>query len=112
MTEDVYNSVTKEYWHYMKKHTISLISILFLALLAGILLASCGTSTSSSGGSADGQTLMQERCSVCHSLSRVTSVHKTAAEWTISVNRMVNRGAQLDAQEQQTLIAYLAANYK
>jgi cytochrome c2 len=97
----------------MNKHTISLISVLFLILLAGAFLVSCGTSkTTSSGGSSDGQTLMQERCSVCHSIGRVTSAHKTAAEWTVTLGRMVSHGAQLNAQEQQTLIAYLAANYK
>ncbi len=112
----------------MNKRTISLLSILFLTLLVGALLVSCGTSdttpatssvatnnttpASSSVGFSDGQTLMQERCSVCHSTDRITSAHKTAAEWTTTVNRMVIRGAQLDATEQQTLIDYLAANYK
>jgi membrane protein involved in colicin uptake len=97
----------------MNKHAISLISILLLILLIGTLLVSCGSSktTSSSGGSG-GQSLMQQRCSVCHSLDRVTSAHKTAAEWTTTVQRMVSHGAQLNAQEQQTLIDYLAANYK
>jgi mono/diheme cytochrome c family protein len=97
----------------MNKHAISLISILLLVLFIGILLASCGSgnTTSSSGGS-NGQTLMQDRCSVCHSLDRLTSAHKTAAEWTTTVERMVSHGAQLNSQEQQTLIDYLAANYK
>ena len=100
----------------MNKHTISFISILLLTLFIGTLLASCGTSNitpaTSSGGSSAGQTLLQERCSVCHSTDRVTSAHKTAAEWTTTVERMVSNGAQLDSQEQQTLIDYLAANYK
>lgn len=101
--------------HYLNKQPISLISILLLTLLIGTLLASCGTSNSnpaSSGGSSAGQTLPQDRCSVCHSADRVTAAHKTADQWTITVERMVARGAQLNAQEQQTLIAYLAANYK
>ncbi|HEY5270133.1 MAG TPA: hypothetical protein VII97_07335 [Anaerolineales bacterium] len=96
----------------MKKNTISLISIFLLILLIGTLLVSCGTSPSSSGNSSNGQTLMQERCSVCHSTDRVTSAHKTVDQWTTTVERMVSRGAQLNAQEQQTLIDYLAANYK
>ena len=99
----------------MNKHIISLISILLLTLLIGTLLASCGTSNTtpaSSGGSSDGQALLQERCSVCHSADRVTSAHKTADQWTTTVQRMVSKGAQLNSQEQQTLIDYLAANYK
>ncbi|MCX6035520.1 MAG: hypothetical protein NTV38_11185 [Chloroflexi bacterium] len=97
----------------MNKHTITLISIILLVLLIGTLLVSCASSnTTISSGSSDGQTLMQERCSVCHSTDRITTAHKTAAEWTTTVERMVSHGAQLNAQEQQTLIDYLAANYK
>jgi mono/diheme cytochrome c family protein len=98
----------------MNKHTNSIISLLLLTLLIGTLLASCGSSntSSSSGSSSDGQTLMQERCSVCHSTDRITSAHKTAAEWTTTVERMINHGAQLTSQEEQTLVDYLAANYK
>lgn len=102
--------------HFMNKYTISLISFILPALLIGVLLVSCGSSGAtpipSSGGTLDGQTLMQQRCSLCHSLDRVTSAHKTVDQWTISVDRMVARGAPLNAQEQQTLITYLAANYK
>jgi hypothetical protein len=97
----------------MNKHTITLIRIILPVLLIGTLLVSCGSSnTTSSSGSSDGQTLMQERCSVCHSTDRITSAHKTTAEWTTTVERMISHGAQLNAQEQQTLIDYLAAKYK
>jgi hypothetical protein len=54
---------------------------------------------------------MQQRCSACHSLSRVTSVQKTAAQWKSTVDRMVNNGAQLTPAEEQTLVTYLAQNY-
>ena len=96
---------------------ISLISLLFLIVLAGMMLVSCSsgssTASGSSGGSAsNGQALMQDRCSVCHSLSRVVSAHHTAAEWKITVDRMINQGAQLSPQEEQALIAYLSTNYK
>jgi cytochrome c5 len=93
----------------MNKNVISLTCAIILILLIGTLLVSCGTSATPAP--LDGQTLMQERCSVCHSLDRVTSAHKTADQWTVSVDRMVARGAQLTTQEQQTLIAFLAANY-
>jgi hypothetical protein len=99
----------------MNKRTISLTCILLLILLMGALLASCGSSQSTpaaTSGATDGQALMQERCSVCHSTERITTAHKTAAEWTTTVERMISHGAQLNSQEQQTLIDYLAANYK
>jgi len=98
----------------MKKQTIILISTFLLVLLMGIFLVSCGTSNTISttpSGSFDGQTLMQDRCSVCHSTARITSAHKTTAEWTTTVERMIRNGAQLNSQEQRTLIDYLATNY-
>ena len=60
----------------------------------------------------DGATLMDERCSTCHTTKRITSAQLTAEEWTALVDRMVNKGAELNADERQTLIDYLAANYK
>jgi uncharacterized membrane protein len=108
-----------EEYQSMKSRILSLISILLLITLAGILLASCGSSssptpanTSSGSSTSAGQALMQERCSVCHALDRVTSAHKSAAEWKITVDRMIGHGAQLTPQEEQTLIDYLASNYK
>ncbi len=106
----------------MSKRTLFFISIFSLVLLAGALLASCkstsapATSTPSSGGntgsSLDGQALMQQRCSVCHSLNRITSAHKTADQWKTTVDRMISHGAELTPQEEQVLVDYLAQNYK
>jgi hypothetical protein len=97
----------------MNKQYSYLIGILILSFLLGTFLASCGTgSTSTPSGGTDGKSLLQDRCSICHSTSRITSAHKTAAEWTTTVESMVSKGAQLNSQEQQTLIAYLAENYK
>jgi mono/diheme cytochrome c family protein len=103
----------------MKKRTIIFISILVLIVMAGILLAACGSSSSTppssggtTGGSTDaGQTLMEQRCSVCHSPSRVTSAQKTAAQWKATVDKMINNGAQLSPAEEQTLVNYLAQTY-
>lgn len=100
----------------MNNKSITTISIFFIFLILGVLLVSCGTTATTpntSGGSTlDGQTLMQQRCSVCHSLDRVASAHKTLDQWTVSVTRMISHGAQLNPAEEQTLLAYLAANYK
>jgi Quinohemoprotein amine dehydrogenase A, alpha subunit, haem binding len=98
---------------------IPFISILLVIVLVGILMAACGsssasptTSSSTAGGSsADGLTLLQQRCSHCHSVSRVTSAQKTAAQWKSTVDKMVNNGAQLTPAEEQTLVNYLAQNY-
>jgi len=102
----------------MSKRTLSVIIIVSFVLMLCILLAACGASSKNtptpfpSGGNLDGQTLMQQRCSVCHSLDRVTSAHKTADEWKTTVDRMIRHGAHLSPQEEQTLVEYLAQNYK
>jgi len=95
----------------MNKHITSPISILLLILLVGAFLAACGASKPAAATTPNGQTLLQERCTVCHDLNRVTSAQKTAAQWTTTVERMIGKGAQLNAQEQQTLIDYLAQAY-
>ncbi len=59
----------------------------------------------------DGATLLQERCSVCHSLERVQQAQKTSSEWEQTVTRMVGRGAELSEEERLLLIAYLAEQY-
>ena len=107
----------------MDKRKISFISLLLVLVLAGTMLASCGsgsTSTttaatsapSSTGSTSDGQDLMQARCSVCHSVSRIKSAQKTAEQWKTTVGQMIGKGAKLNAQEEQTLVDYLAENYK
>ena len=96
----------------MTKHSISIISLVLMVLLIGTFLSACGTSSSSGTGGTDGLSLIQSRCSVCHSTDRITSAHKSAADWKITVDRMISHGAQLNTTEEQTLINYLAANYK
>ena len=61
--------------------------------------------------SADGAVLLQDRCGTCHGLDRVTSVRKTREEWEQTVTGMVAKGAKLDQDELETLIAYLATTY-
>ena len=99
----------------MNKRTISFIGIMLLVFLAGILLAACGSSTpapaSSISSTADGQALMQQRCTVCHSADRITSAQKTAAQWKTTVDKMINNGAQISPAEEQILVNYLAQTY-
>lgn len=59
-----------------------------------------------------GQTLLNERCQQCHALSRVTSAKKDANGWKATVERMIQKGAELSPQEATVLIQYLAETYK
>lgn len=59
----------------------------------------------------NGKVLVEERCSICHSLDRVTSSHKSQDEWTATVRRMLDHGAILDENEQELVIQYLRVTY-
>jgi hypothetical protein len=82
-------------------------------ILSFALIAACGGG-SSEGGEAvavDGATLLEERCTQCHNLDRVTSASKTEEEWLANVEDMIQKGAQLNEQEKEVLVAYLAETY-
>jgi mono/diheme cytochrome c family protein len=93
-------------------------------LLAVALLAGCGAGSSQTAqppqaapGSTietpadDGATLLQSRCSSCHSPNRVKNAAMTHAQWDQTVTRMIDRGAQLTDAEKAALVDYLAAKY-
>jgi cytochrome c5 len=103
---------------------------LMMALVVGGLLVACGgpappetTPTAlptavpeeeqptAQPPSGDGEALLQERCTVCHSLDRVRQAQKTHGEWEQTVLRMIGKGAQLNENEQGVLIEYLAETY-
>jgi hypothetical protein len=60
----------------------------------------------------EGSALVSERCTVCHSISRIQAATKTKDEWTATVNRMIGKGANLNADEKTAVINYLAETYK
>ncbi len=91
---------------------------LFLLLCAiFILLAACSsgtpTATNSSSASTSGQgaTLVQERCTVCHDISRVEGSRFSATGWKTVVDQMIAKGAQLTPDEETVVVQWLAANY-
>ena len=95
--------------------------IVILTLLLGIFISACGGSTGEVASttevntevetSIDGKTLLEERCTACHTLDRVESASKSAAGWGVNVREMVGKGAELNAYEQEVLIDYLSITY-
>ncbi|NJD59761.1 MAG: hypothetical protein C3F13_01050 [Anaerolineales bacterium] len=97
------------------KNSLMFIGIVLVAIM--VIVSACSSSTinstsaPASTSSQEGATLVQERCSVCHPLSRVESMRLTATEWSALVDQMVARGANLTSEEKTTVVNYLAANY-
>jgi ribosomal protein L17 len=83
---------------------------LFVLIVITFTITQCAPSTSKST-SLDGKSLVQDHCTVCHSLDRIQNTHKSADEWKTTVERMVGKGAQLNSDEQQVVIDYLAKTY-
>ncbi len=114
-----------------KRTLLSFAAVLATILLISLTSASCGGGqqeavTPTAGQAAatptvgqeaatpptlDGQALVQERCTQCHGLGRITRAEKTEEEWQATVERMVGKGAALDAAEQEAVIRYLAETY-
>ena len=59
----------------------------------------------------EGSDLMTTACSQCHPLNVIRSMREGAEGWKRHVYNMVTRGAQLNAREADTVVAYLAANF-
>ena len=105
-----------------KRTQISFLSMLVVLLLGTLVLVSCGgdqteivSPTSEQEQIApltlNGQSLVEERCTRCHDLARVTNTQKTEEEWQATVERMVSKGADLSPAEQEAVIKYLAEMY-
>ena len=74
--------------------------ILFLSMVAG----GCGTTQSP-------ESLVQDRCTGCHTLAPIEAARKTGQEWERTVYRMIRRGARLSDREAQAVIDYLSEAY-
>ncbi|WP_293974331.1 hypothetical protein [Sphingomonas sp.] len=58
-----------------------------------------------------GLTVINEKCGSCHPPSQALQVRKSRADWTTTVQAMIDRGADLDPEEQATVIDYLATHF-
>jgi TonB family protein len=55
--------------------------------------------------------VFQRECSTCHSSDDVSGMNLTADQWTGELNKMVQLGASIDAQDFATIRDYLALNF-
>ena len=56
----------------------------------------------------DGEALVAERCTVCHTADRIDTADKDEVGWTATVDRMIGYGTDLNDAEREAVIAYLA----
>lgn len=88
------------------------LAVAVLTTLLVTAMAACGGGAAPAAETvADGATLLEERCTECHGLERTTSESKTRDEWLETVDRMIQKGAELNAEEKEVLVDYLAETY-
>lgn len=56
--------------------------------------------------------LVANRCGICHSTDLVTQQRLDRSRWTATVDKMIRWGASLSPDERDSLVAYLAAQYR
>ena len=59
----------------------------------------------------NGATLLDTRCSICHSADRPRKARKTREQWEKIVTSMIAKGARLTEAEKTVLVNYLAETY-
>ena len=96
----------------MKSKRIYLLVIITAMM---IFVSACSTqvstSTPSATSSLSGATLVQERCTKCHPLTRVERSRYTPAQWETIVNTMISKGAEVTPEEEPVIVNYLATNF-
>jgi len=103
---------------------LAVVTLIAAGLVLMAVLAACGSGSSepTQGPSSetvgpaetpaqDGATLLETRCSTCHSADRAKQAIKTRDEWDQTVTRMIGNGAQLTEAEKTVLVDYLAKTY-
>jgi mono/diheme cytochrome c family protein len=86
--------------------------VLFFGIIAVVGLAGCSAGSQASGAVsavAQGQALVEQKCSVCHALDRVNAAQKDRASWVATVDRMRGHGANLTDAEAALVVDYLAS---
>jgi cytochrome c5 len=59
----------------------------------------------------DGKAIATENCQACHKLTNLTKAHKNLDDWKETVQTMIDRGANVQPEQIDTLVQYLAKNF-
>jgi len=91
------------------------LAVLLVVSFALTLMMACGGEAGAPADDvdmvADGKSLLEGPCTQCHNLERSTSKSKTRDEWLATVDRMIGKGAAINAEEKEVLVEYLAEEY-
>ncbi len=78
----------------------------FAILASGIFL--CAWSAGFAVAQPPGKAIADKACSACHGIKKVESAKKSAAEWEVTLERMIKKGAKVKPEEREAVLKYLA----
>ena len=55
------------------------------------------------------EALISEKIGGCHVLNFILSQNKTREEWSVTIDRMIGKGAQVNAEEKELIIEWLVS---
>jgi competence ComEA-like helix-hairpin-helix protein len=80
-----------------------------MLLAAAVYFAVAASASSLPPGK--GKVIVRRTCIGCHALKVVTSKRASRTQWSVLVNQMVSRGADLEDEEIEVVVDYLAKNF-
>lgn len=84
---------------------------MFQAMLLATLLLFAAPSHVTTLPPGEGKAIVQRTCVSCHALKVVTAKKASKEEWSVLVDQMVSRGADLNDDEIEIVVDYLAKNF-
>ena len=89
---------------------ISLTGLILLTLIAACAQTTAPETTAPETDTTDTRALIVDRCSECHSVDLVFNAeYTTEAEWSETIDEMIDRGADVSPEEKELMIEYLVA---
>ncbi len=55
--------------------------------------------------------ILQNHCTTCHGLDKVTEKRRQASEWKAVLERMINYGLEIGPEDEMSILDYLKTNY-
>jgi cytochrome c5 len=92
-------------------------SVMIIVVIVTLIVVGCSSAATSAPTTTQppdttkGKSLVESRCSTCHSLTQVQNHKDNQTGWEAIVKQMVGSGAQLDAEQQKLVVEYLATTY-
>ncbi|KFN40080.1 hypothetical protein KN63_00395 [Smithella sp. F21] len=78
-----------------------------LTVLAGGMFL-CVLSVGFAFAQTEGKAIVDKSCSACHGIKKVESAKKSAAEWEVTLDRMIKKGAKVKPEERDAVLKYLS----